>query len=66
MIEAQGTAMKDKIIMTHSSGSKMGGFMWTTKEGIGAKIDDIADVREIHQISSLSHPRFLSIPLPRV
>ena len=28
---------KSKIIMTHSSGSKMGGFMWTTKEGIGAK-----------------------------
>lgn len=33
---------KSKIIMTHSSGSKMGGFMWTTKEGILAKIDAIA------------------------
>ncbi|TKB72506.1 MAG: hypothetical protein E8D46_12910 [Nitrospira sp.] len=33
---------KSKIIMTHSSGSKMGGFMWTTKEGIMAKIDAIA------------------------
>ena len=56
MIEAQGTAMKGKIIMTHSSGSKMGGFMWTTKEGIGAKIYDIADVRESHQVSSVSPP----------
>lgn len=33
---------KRKIVMTHSSGSKMGGFMWTTKEGILAKIDAIA------------------------
>lgn len=33
---------KSKIIMTHSSGSKMGGFMWMTKEGIMAKIDAIA------------------------
>ena len=33
---------KSKIIMTHSSGSKMGGFMWTTREGILAKIDAIA------------------------
>lgn len=33
---------KSKIIMTHSSGSKMGGFMWTTKEGILAKIDAIS------------------------
>lgn len=33
---------KSKIIMTHSSGSKMGGFMWSTKEGIMAKIDAIA------------------------
>lgn len=33
---------KGKIMMTHSSGSKMGGFMWTTKEGIMAKIDAIA------------------------
>ena len=33
---------KSKIIMTHNSGSKMGGFMWTTKEGIMAKIDAIA------------------------
>jgi hypothetical protein len=33
---------KSKILMTHSSGSKMGGFMWTTKEGILAKIDAIA------------------------
>jgi hypothetical protein len=33
---------KSKIIMTHSSGSKMGGFMWTTKEGIMAKIDAIS------------------------
>jgi len=33
---------KSKIIMTHSSGSKMGGFMWTTNDGILAKIDAIA------------------------
>lgn len=33
---------KSKIVMTHSSGSKMGGFMWTTKEGIMAKIDTIS------------------------
>jgi Domain of unknown function (DUF4412) len=33
---------KSKIIMTHSSGGKMGGFMWTTKEGIMAKIDAIS------------------------
>jgi len=33
---------KSKIVMTHSSGSKMGGFMWTTKDGILAKIDAIA------------------------
>ena len=33
---------KSKIIMTHSGGSKMGGFMWMTKEGIMAKIDAIA------------------------
>jgi Domain of unknown function (DUF4412) len=33
---------KSKIIMTHSSGSKMGGFMWMTKEGIMAKIDAIS------------------------
>jgi hypothetical protein len=33
---------KSKIIMTHSSGSKMGGFMWMTKEGIMAKIDAVA------------------------
>jgi hypothetical protein len=33
---------KSKIIMTHNSGIKMGGFMWTTKEGIMAKIDAIA------------------------
>jgi len=33
---------KSKIIMTHSSGSKMGGFMWTTRDGILAKIDAIA------------------------
>jgi hypothetical protein len=33
---------KSKIIMTHSSGSKMGGFMWTTREGILVKMDAIA------------------------
>lgn len=33
---------KSKIVMTHSSGSKMGGFMWTTQEGILAKIDALA------------------------
>ena len=33
---------KSKIVMTHSSGSKMGGFMWTTRDGILAKIDAIA------------------------
>jgi hypothetical protein len=33
---------KSKIVMTHSSGSKMGGFMWTTKQGILAKMDAIA------------------------
>lgn len=33
---------KSKIIMTGKDGTKMGGFMWTTKEGILAKIDAIA------------------------
>ena len=33
---------KSKIIMTGSDGTKMGGFMWMTKEGILAKIDAIA------------------------
>ena len=33
---------KSKIIMTHTSGNKLGGFMWTTKEGILAKIDAIS------------------------
>ena len=33
---------KSKIIMTSTDGTKMGGFMWTTKEGILAKIDAIA------------------------
>ena len=33
---------KSKIVMTHTSGSKMGGFMWTTRDGILAKIDAIA------------------------
>lgn len=33
---------KSKIIMTGNDGTKMGGFMWTTKEGILAKIDAIA------------------------
>ncbi len=33
---------KSKIVMTHSDGSKLGGFMWTTQEGILAKIDAIA------------------------
>jgi hypothetical protein len=36
------TMNKSKIIMTHSSGSKFGGFMWTTKEGIPAKIDALS------------------------
>ncbi len=40
-IDGQSTD-KSKIIMTHSSGSKFGGFMWTTKDGILAKIDAIA------------------------
>ena len=33
---------KSKIIMTGKDGSKMGGFMWTTKEGIQVKLDAIA------------------------
>ncbi|ULA68048.1 MAG: conserved exported protein of unknown function [Nitrospira sp.] len=33
---------KSKIIMTGNDGTKMGGFMWTTKEGILAKIDALA------------------------
>lgn len=33
---------KSKIIMTGTDGTKMGGFMWTTKEGILAKIDALA------------------------
>ncbi len=33
---------KSKIIMTGTDGTKMGGFMWTTKEGILAKVDAIA------------------------
>lgn len=38
-----GVAMhKSKILMTGKDGTKMGGFMWSTKEGILAKIDAIA------------------------
>ncbi len=33
---------KSKMIMTGKDGSKMGGFMWTTKEGIIAKLDAIS------------------------
>ncbi len=33
---------KSKIVMTGNDGTKMGGFMWATKEGILAKIDAIA------------------------
>ncbi|CUS36560.1 hypothetical protein [Candidatus Nitrospira nitrificans] len=33
---------KAKMIMTGKDGSKMGGFMWTTKEGILAKMDAIS------------------------
>ncbi len=33
---------KSKMIMTHSDGSKFGGFMWTTKEGILVKLDALS------------------------
>ncbi|MBI5611641.1 MAG: DUF4412 domain-containing protein [Gammaproteobacteria bacterium] len=33
---------KYKVIMTDSKGAKMGGFMWTTRDGIGVKTDVIA------------------------
>ncbi len=33
---------KAKMIMTGKDGTKMGGFMWTTKEGILAKMDAIS------------------------
>ncbi|MBH0179371.1 MAG: hypothetical protein HP491_16290 [Nitrospira sp.] len=33
---------KGKMIMTGNDGSKMGGFMWTTKEGIVTKLDAIS------------------------
>jgi hypothetical protein len=33
---------KGKMIMTGKDGSKMGGFMWTTKEGIIMKLDAIS------------------------
>lgn len=33
---------KGKMIMTGKDGSKMGGFMWTTKEGIIAKMDALS------------------------
>lgn len=33
---------KGKMIMTSKDGSKMGGFMWTTKEGIVTKLDAIS------------------------
>ena len=33
---------KGKMIMTAKDGSKMGGFMWTTKEGIIAKMDALS------------------------
>ena len=35
-------ATKSKIIMIGSKGDKLGGFMWTTKEGIMVKMDAIA------------------------
>jgi hypothetical protein len=36
------TVNKSKIVMTGSDGMKMGGFMWTTAEGIVVKLDAIA------------------------
>jgi hypothetical protein len=33
---------KGKMVMTGKDGSKMGGFMWTTKEGIIAKMDALS------------------------
>jgi hypothetical protein len=33
---------RSKVIMTDARGAKMGGFMWTTKDGIVVKIDVIA------------------------
>ncbi len=33
---------KSKVIMTDAKGAKMGGFMWTTKDGIVVKTDVIA------------------------
>lgn len=33
---------KGKMVMTGKDGSKMGGFMWTTKEGIIAKLDALS------------------------
>ena len=50
------TMDKSKIVMTHSSGSKMGGFMWTTKEGILAKMDAIRSTRGARIVSRWSRP----------
>lgn len=36
------SATKGKVIMTDSKGAKMGGFMWTTADGIVVKTDVIA------------------------
>jgi len=33
---------KSKVIMTDAKGAKMGGFMWTTKDGIVVKMDVVA------------------------
>ena len=36
------SATKSKVIMTDAKGAKMGGFMWTTKDGIVVKTDVVA------------------------
>lgn len=33
---------KAKIVMTHADGGKLGGFMWTTREGIMVKMDALS------------------------
>jgi len=35
-------ATKSKVVMTDSKGNKMGGFMWTTSDGIAVKTDVLA------------------------
>lgn len=64
-------ATKSKVIMTKTDGSKLGGFWWTTKEGIPLKMDMISvegktKERMIMELTNLKigkqNPKLFEIP----